>query len=567
MIKSCMLAISSVISFIEKSREKDRLKAFNRLKTYSALVKATIKSLQKNKKDRSNKDAARIRKINKRLRLNMGELKSYLIELDMRLTNDVEAKNDTFKLSKIYRQFDNRPSLNTVLPRSSNPVEVPLDIEVAHQFYENLYKKVDEPASLPIIDEFFEEVSKSFKNLNFEKPSRSDLEEMVVSSANFLTSGPDGIPGKFLVRLNEGKKLLLDFIEEARNGNLELITEELCEGTTVLLPKTTDINKLTKPEFYRPITTLNHIYKLLTSTYHRTIIGAIDNSILAPCSQKALKRGSRGCTDALLKDVAISLDNMYRLGKSSRKNLEVGWIDLKKAFDSSFRSFTHRLVDVLPLPQSAKNTLRKITTCWNSKIRINKDFSANYKIERGLPQGDALSPLLYCMLTAVVPYAINKMHPLRTNLPHISSISIYMDDTKLYANDPKELRDKLLLTKKICNNLGLEFNNSKSATFGDEINPDELEAFPRLKDSESYKYLGIEQKFITDLSITESTLINATLEFMRKVNKLQIPTRMIARLMCNTLAPKILYVASHTFFKGKTSQIITLGEKLAKCSL
>uniref|UniRef100_A0A0N4Z9P6 Reverse transcriptase domain-containing protein n=1 Tax=Parastrongyloides trichosuri TaxID=131310 RepID=A0A0N4Z9P6_PARTI len=333
MVKSCMLAISSVISFIEKSREKERSKAFNRLKTYSALVKATIKSLQKDKKLRTNKDAARIRKINKRLRLNMSELREHLIELDARLTKDIESKNDTYKMSKVFRQFDNRPSINTVMPRSNKPVEVPLSLDVAFNFYESLYKKVEAPTPLPIVEEFFEEVSKCFKNLNIEKPSRSELEDMVVSSANFLTSGL--------------------------------------------------FNKWPRRNSW-------------------TLLRAIDDSILAPISQKALKRGSRGCTDALLKDVAISLDNMYRLGKSSRKNLEVGWIDLKKAFDSPFRSLTDRLVEVLPLPLSAKATLRKITTCWNSKIRINSNFSAKYKIERGLPQGDALSPLLYCMLTAVV---------------------------------------------------------------------------------------------------------------------------------------------------------------------
>uniref|UniRef100_A0A0K0G3F7 Restriction endonuclease n=1 Tax=Strongyloides venezuelensis TaxID=75913 RepID=A0A0K0G3F7_STRVS len=49
---------------------------------------------------------------------------------------------------------------------------------------------------------------------------------------------------------------------------------------------------------------------------------------------------------------------------------------------------------------------------------------------------------------------------------------------------------------------------------------------------------------------------------MRKIKNLKIPTRMVAKLLTNTFAPKISYVANHTFYKGKTSMIITLGDKL-----
>uniref|UniRef100_A0A0N5BSH9 Reverse transcriptase domain-containing protein n=1 Tax=Strongyloides papillosus TaxID=174720 RepID=A0A0N5BSH9_STREA len=560
-LKCAMLAIQAVIKHREKMKNKESKKSINRLISYNNLIIASIKSLKTNKSKRTNKDKARIRKINKKLRLKMSELLEHLECLSDRLTNEIEMKENKMRMGIIFKNFDIRPSLKTVIPRKNNE-KLPLKIEDAYKFYQELYEEKAPPPPLPIVNEFFNEIKNTFSNKKFKIPSRKKLEEIVCNAANFLTCGPDGIPGKFLVRLKCGKNILLDFIEEIWQGNTKLITKELCEGNTVLLPKTDDEEKLTLPNFYRPITTLNHIYKLLTTTFHKTLLDEIEDTILTPISQKALKTGSRGCSDALLKDIAINLDNLYRIGKDSRKHLEVGWIDLQKAFDSPYAPLITRLIETLPLVKTAISSLLQINKSWSSKIKLNNELSENYDIARGLPQGDALSPLLYCMLTAIIPFAINKLPPLQTNLPPISSISVYMDDTKIYGNSSKDLSNKLELVQNIYSNLGLKFNNSKSATIGEEINPENLREFPRLNDKESYKYLGINQKFISDINNTEKMLINETLIFMRKIKNLKIPTRMIAKLLTNTFAPKVSYVANHTFYKGKTSMIITLGDKL-----
>uniref|UniRef100_A0A0K0G3F5 Reverse transcriptase domain-containing protein n=1 Tax=Strongyloides venezuelensis TaxID=75913 RepID=A0A0K0G3F5_STRVS len=479
-LKCAMLAIQAVIKHREKMKNKEYKKSINRLISYNNLIIASIKSLKIDKTKRSNKDKARIRKINKKLRLKMSELLEHLESLSDRLSNEIEIKENKLKMGIIFKNFDTRPSLKTVIPRKNKEI-LPLKIENAYNFYKELYEEKTPPPPLPIVNEFFEEIKNTFSKRKFKIPSREKLEEIVCSSANFLTCGPDD---------------------------------------------------------------------------------EIEDSILTPISQKALKTRSRGCSDALLKDIAINLDNIYRIGKDSRKQLEVGWIDLQKAFDSPFAPLITRLIETLPLVKTAINSLLQINKSWSSKIKLNNELSKNYDIKRGLPQGDALSPLLYCMLTAIIPYAINKLPPLQTNLPPITSISVYMDDTKIYGNSSKDLSNKLELIQNIYSNLGLKFNNSKSATIGEEINPENLREFPRLNDKESYKYLGINQKFISDINNTEKLLINETLIFMRKVKNLKIPTRMVAKLLTNTFAPKISYVANHTFYKGKTSMIITLGDKL-----
>ena len=61
-----------------------------------------------------------------------------------------------------------------------------------------------------------------------------------------------------------------------------------------------------KPDQYRPITCLNTIYKLLTTTLAEVLMTHVKAKNLLPEEQKALRRGRRGCLDALTVDAAIS---------------------------------------------------------------------------------------------------------------------------------------------------------------------------------------------------------------------------------------------------------------------
>lgn len=78
----------------------------------------------------------------------------------------------------------------------------------------------------------------------------------------------------------------------------------------------------------RPITCLNTSYKLLTALMARILMKHAMEVGALPREQKALRKGSRGCLDALTIDEAISEEV-----RVLRRNLEVGWIDYQKAYD------------------------------------------------------------------------------------------------------------------------------------------------------------------------------------------------------------------------------------------
>lgn len=104
---------------------------------------------------------------------------------------------------------------------------------------------------------------------------------------------------------------------------------------------------------------MNHIYKLLTTISHTTLLDKIEDSILTPISQKGLKTRSKECSDALQKDIAINLDNLYRIDKDSRKHLDVVFIKFQKAFNLLYAFLISRLIEKLPLIKTAISLILK----------------------------------------------------------------------------------------------------------------------------------------------------------------------------------------------------------------
>uniref|UniRef100_A0A0N5CA66 Reverse transcriptase domain-containing protein n=1 Tax=Strongyloides papillosus TaxID=174720 RepID=A0A0N5CA66_STREA len=310
---------------------------------------------------------------------------------------------------------------------------------------------------------------------------------------------------------------------------------------------------------------LNHRYKLLTATIHRYLLKKIFKSILSPPAHKALKPNIRGCVDALIKDNILVTDTLYRRNKT----IEMAWIDLRKTFDSPHNSILIDLIQVLLLLKTIKSNLIKVVSLWDSRIQINDETSQKYKISRGIRQGDSLFPLLYCMLTSMIPYCINKNTKelkitMNKNI-EISPITVYVDDIKLYSLDKTDLNDKIRLTERLRNNLGMYFNNEKSATIGNgEDNIDILPDFPRIKNDLSYKYLVIQQKFLGNIGEIEKKMLEGTSNFLRSITNMKVSNKVVTTLIKNTLEPRIYYSAMNAYFVGKTTLLVRIGERIDK---
>lgn len=74
-------------------------------------------------------------------------------------------------------------------------------------------------------------------------------------------------------------------------GRTVLISKDGCKG---------------KPDQYKPITVLNTAYKLFTGVLAGMSQQYVFENDLLPLEQKALRKGRRGCYDALMVDAMIT---------------------------------------------------------------------------------------------------------------------------------------------------------------------------------------------------------------------------------------------------------------------
>ena len=84
--------------------------------------------------------------------------------------------------------------------------------------------------------------------------------------------------------------------------------------------------------------------------------------------------------------------------------------------------------------------------------------------KRGLFQGDALSPLLFCLAILPLSHALKKLNGYRIRRSTVKgSIThmLYMDDLKLYAESPAALTEALSVVDRVARAVGMKLGLKK----------------------------------------------------------------------------------------------------------
>ena len=96
---------------------------------------------------------------------------------------------------------------------------------------------------------------------------------------------------------------------------------------------------------------------------------------------------------------------------------------------------------------------------WRVELRAEERSIAETKIQRGIFQGDALSPLLFIIAMMPLNYILRKCtagYKLTRSQEKISHL-MYMDDIKLFAKNEKELETLIHAVRIYSRDLGMEF--------------------------------------------------------------------------------------------------------------
>ena len=148
------------------------------------------------------------------------------------------------------------------------------------------------------------------------------------------------------------------------------------------------------------------------------------------------------------------------------------------------------------------NFIDKTMKTWRVKLTAGGRKLAETNIQRGIFQGDALSPLLFIIAMMPLNHILRKCtagYKLSRSQEKVNHL-MYMDDIKLFAKNEKELETLVNTVRIYGRDIGMEFGMEKCAMFlmksdkrhlTDGIELPNKDKIKSLAENETYKYLGI----------------------------------------------------------------------------
>ncbi|MEG7522405.1 MAG: reverse transcriptase family protein, partial [Chromatiales bacterium] len=222
------------------------------------------------------------------------------------------------------------------------------------------------------------------------------------------------------------------------------------QGVTVLIPKSPES---TEPKNFRPIT----LGPILCRLYHRILAERVDKSYRISIRQKAFCK-----TDGIADNTHI-LRTILADRKMRCQKTNIAFLDVSKAFDSVSHQSILLAAASAGIPPPLVAYIESLYRDTKTRLRVNEELSPEISVNRGVKQGDPLSPILF---NAVIDLALRHADT-RIGVPvgeEILSCLAFADDLVLFSTTPKGLQMQFYIIEFALKKCGLALNVSKSAT-------------------------------------------------------------------------------------------------------
>ncbi|MCH79554.1 cysteine-rich receptor-like protein kinase [Trifolium medium] len=281
---------------------------------------------------------------------------------------------------------------------------------------------------------------------------------------SYKSPGPDGINFGFMKEFwNELQVDIMKFISEFhRNGKL---TRGINSTFIALIPKVDSPQKLND---FRPISLVGSVYKILSKVLAnrlRLVIGSVIGE-----AQSAFVK------DRQILDGILIVNEVVDEARKCKKELLLFKVDFEKAYDSVEWDYLDTVMQKMSFPFLWRKWIKECVGTAIASVLVNGSPTDEFPMERGLRQGDPLSPFLFLlaaeglnvMMRAMVQSNFFTGYSIGSVSPKVVSHLQFADDTLLLGSwaNVRALRAVLVLFEAVS---GLKVNFNKSMLVGVNI--------------------------------------------------------------------------------------------------
>lgn len=274
--------------------------------------------------------------------------------------------------------------------------------------------------------------------------------------------GPDGFNFNFIKRF--WCKLEKDFMELMHRFHEDgFIHKGVSSSFITLIPKITDPSCLND---YRPISLLGCVSKIISKVLAnrlRRVIGKLISDV-----QTGFLAGRNILEGPLI------INELIGWAKRAKHKTLFFKIDFEKAFDSINWAFVDKVLKFMNFSDKWRRWTHGILASARASVLINGSPSKEFQYERGVRQGDPLSPFIFIIAMEAFTFFMNKGCELElfkgfktpNSGPCLSHLS-YADDVMLIGDWRLENMDFIVRFLRAFNLIsGLKINFHKSSIFG-----------------------------------------------------------------------------------------------------
>ena len=211
-----------------------------------------------------------------------------------------------------------------------------------------------------------------------------EFESLLGNSPLGRAPGPSGITNEVLRALPNSSK---ELFRRMLNSFLRLIVIPLQFKKGLILPIPKGHSSAVKDS--RPISLLEHSYKLLSAILCRRLTFILESNHMLHSSQYGFRKGV-SCLP-----LAWSVHSLLESLRDSNDSAHLLFVDLTRAFDSVERWSLDMSYGAIGFPDVLRRFLWEVDIGANAKVITPFGLTASYFVECGVPQGDVLSPLKF----------------------------------------------------------------------------------------------------------------------------------------------------------------------------